>query len=89
MTDMTPIANEAATRLAFGLMRSAYLDLARTLRGIEREPANELLRAVEHRIVYRLGSSAALDCPDGSAQEDALALAAGRVRSVLREAQEA
>ncbi|WP_331326200.1 hypothetical protein [Methylobacterium fujisawaense] len=89
MTDMTPIADEAATRLAFGLMRSAYLDLARTLRSIEMEPANELLRAVEHRIVYRVGSSAEQDCPDGSMQEGALALAAGRVRSVLREAQEA
>ncbi|WP_149312188.1 hypothetical protein [Methylobacterium sp. P1-11] len=87
MTDMTPIADEAATRLAFGLMRSAYLDLARTLRSIEKDPANELLRAVEHRIVYRLGS-AGHDCPDGSTQEGALTLAAGRVRSVLREAQE-
>ncbi|WP_287082438.1 hypothetical protein [Methylobacterium sp.] len=46
MTDMTPIADEAATRLAFGLMRSAYLDLARTLRSIEKEPANELLGCV-------------------------------------------
>ena len=88
MTEMKPIADEAATRLAFSLMRSAYLDLARTLRSIEKEPACELLRAVEHRIVYRLGSSLQ-DVSDDAPQEGALALAAGHVRAVLREAQEA
>jgi hypothetical protein len=87
MTDMMPIADEAATRLAFGLMRSAYLDLAHTLRSIEEDSARELLQAVEHRIEYRLGSSV-LSAPDEAAQESALALAAGRVRSVLREALE-
>ncbi|MEE7501957.1 hypothetical protein ACLBXO_26690 [Methylobacterium sp. C33D] len=87
MTEMSPIADEAAARLAFGLMRSAYLDLARTLRGLEDETARELLRTIENRIVYRLGSSAE-DAPDGSVRETALALAAGQVRAVLREAQE-
>jgi hypothetical protein len=87
MTDMTPIADEAATRLAFSLMRSAYLDLARTLRSIEREAACELLRAVEHRIAYRLGSVGE-NPADATPQADALTVAAGRVRAVLREAQD-
>ncbi|XYD09888.1 hypothetical protein R1A27_04885 [Methylobacterium sp. NMS12] len=87
MSEKTPIADEAATRLAFGLMRSAYLDLARTLRGIEDDAARELLQAVESRIVYRLGSSVE-DGPDGSVRNTVVALAAGQVRAVLREAQE-
>ena len=86
MTDMTPIADEAATRFAFSLLRSAYLDLAQTLLRIDAEPARELLQAVEHRIAYRLGSLAT-DDPDGAPQETALAAAAGQVRSVLRDAQ--
>jgi|GraSoiStandDraft_9_1057307.scaffolds.fasta_scaffold1008449_1 hypothetical protein len=86
MTDMTPIADEAATRFAFSLLRSAYLDLAQTLLRIEAEPARELLQAVEHRIAYRLGSLAQ-DESDGAPQETALAVAAGQVRAVLRDAQ--
>lgn len=86
MTDMTPIADEAATRFAFSLLRSAYLDLAQTLLRIEAEPARELLQAVEHRIAYRLGSLAQ-DAADGGPQETALAVAAGQVRAVLRDAQ--
>jgi hypothetical protein len=86
MTDMMPIADEAATRLAFSLMRSAYLDLAQTLVRIEAEPARELLQAVENRITYRLGSLAN-DGPEGAPKETALQVAAGQVRSVLREAQ--
>ncbi|MBE7196437.1 MAG: hypothetical protein INR70_01360 [Parafilimonas terrae] len=87
MTDMTPIAGEAATRLAFSLMRRAYLDLARTLRSIEDEPACELLQAVENRLQDRLGGSAQGDggeTPHG----DAIASASWRVRRVLREALE-
>ncbi|MDP4002159.1 hypothetical protein [Methylobacterium sp. NEAU K] len=87
MTEMMPIADEAATRLAFSLMRSAYLDLAHTLRSIDEGPARDLLQAVEYRIEYRLGSSAQ-DASDESPQESAIAVAAGRVRSVLREALE-
>ncbi|XYD08860.1 hypothetical protein R1A27_28630 [Methylobacterium sp. NMS12] len=87
MNEKTPIADEAATRLAFGLMRSAYLDLARTLRGIEDDAARELLQTVENRIIYRLGSSAE-NGPDGSVRNTVVALAAGQVRAVLREAQE-
>ena len=83
MTDMTPIADEAATRFAYSLMRSAYLDLAQTLLRIDAEPARELLQAVEHRIAYRLGSLAT----DDVAGESALNVAAGQVRAVLREAQ--
>ncbi|QGY03008.1 hypothetical protein MMSR116_14790 [Methylobacterium mesophilicum SR1.6/6] len=86
MTDMTPIADEAATRFAFSLLRSAYLDLAQTLLRIDADPARELLQAVEHRIAYRLGSLAA-DHGDGRVEDSALALAAGQVRAVLREAQ--
>jgi hypothetical protein len=86
MTDMTPIADEAATRFAFSLLRSAYLDLAQTLLRIDAEPARELLQAVEHRITYRLGSLAT-DHGDGRVEETALALAAGQVRAVLRDAQ--
>ncbi|GJE09752.1 MULTISPECIES: hypothetical protein [Methylobacterium] len=86
MTDMTPIADEAATRFAFSLLRSAYLDLAQTLLRIDAEPARELLQAVEHRITYRLGSLAT-DGADGLAGETTLAAAAGQVRAVLRDAQ--
>ncbi|MEL6063445.1 MULTISPECIES: hypothetical protein [unclassified Methylobacterium] len=86
MTNMTPIADEAATRFAFSLLRSAYLDLAQTLLRIEAEPARELLQAVEHRIVYRLGSLARTD-PDAVPEETALSVAAGQVRAVLRDAQ--
>ena len=86
MTDMMPIAGEAATRLAFSLMRSAYLDLAQHLLRIEAEPARELLQAVENRIAYRLGSLAQAS-PNEASQESALTIAAGQVRSVLREAQ--
>jgi hypothetical protein len=86
MTDMTPIADEAATRFAFSLLRSAYLDLAQTLLRIDAEPAREVLQAVEHRIAYRLGSLASSDA-DGRVEDSALAIAAGQVRSVLREAQ--
>ena len=57
MTDMTPIADGAATRLAFSLMRSAYIDLAHMLRSIEEGAALEVLEAVEYRTNYRLGSS--------------------------------
>ncbi|WP_149311594.1 hypothetical protein [Methylobacterium sp. P1-11] len=87
MTETMPSADEVATRLAFGLMRSAYLDLAQTLRGIEDDAARELLHAVENRINYRLGSSVE-DGPDGSVRRTVLAAAAGQVRAVLREAQE-
>ena len=85
MTDMMPIADEAATRLAFALMRNAYIDLARTLRSIDENAARELLQAVEYRIDYQLGSTAQ-DASDETPQESAIATAAGRVRSVLREA---
>ncbi|MBE7196884.1 MAG: hypothetical protein INR70_03660 [Parafilimonas terrae] len=87
MTNMTPIADEAATRFAFSLLRSAYLDLAQTLLRIEAEPARELLQAVEHRVVYRLGALAQTD-PDIIPQETALAAAAGQVQAVLRDALE-
>ena len=86
MTDMTPIADEAATRFAFSLLRSAYLDLAQTLVRIDAEPARELLQAVEHRIVDRLGALAKDDV-DGLVGETALSVAAGQVRAVLRDAQ--
>lgn len=86
MTDMTPIADEAAARFAFSLLRSAYLDLAQALLRIDEEPARELLEAVEHRIVFRLGTLAADDA-DGRVGEAALVVAAGQVRSVLRDAQ--
>ncbi|MGH1591729.1 hypothetical protein ACRBEV_29290 [Methylobacterium phyllosphaerae] len=87
MTEMMPIADDAATRLAFGIMRSAYLDLARTLRSIEDDTARELLQAVEHRITYRLGSFEK-EAPNGAKRNTALACAAGHVRAVLREARE-
>ena len=87
MTDMMPIADEAATRLAFALMRNAYIDLARTLRSIDENAARELLSAVEHRIDYQLGSSVQ-DASGETPQDKPLAIAAGRVRSVLREAVE-
>ena len=87
MTDMTPIADETATRLAFSLMRGAYLDLAQMLRRIEDEPARELLETVENRIAYRLGSLGQ-GFPEDAPQQSAIATAAGRVRAVLREAQE-
>ena len=83
MTDMTPIADEAATRFAFSLLRSAYLDLAQALLRIDEEPARELLEAVENRIVFRLGALAA----DDHVGDAALMVAAGQVRSVLRDAQ--
>ena len=86
MTDMTPIADEAATRFAFSLLRSAYLDLAETLRRIEAEPARDLLQAVEHRIAYRLGSLAEHE-PESGRSDSALAAAVAQVRAVLREAQ--
>jgi hypothetical protein len=85
MTVMTPIADEAAARLAFSLMRSAYLDLAQALLRIDEEPARELLQTVENRIAYRLGSAGAVEA-DGTLQETAIAIAAGRVQTVLREA---
>lgn len=87
MTDMTPIADEAAARLAFSLMRGAYLDLAQTLLRIEEGPARELLQGVENRIVFRLGHLGR-GLPDGAPQQTAIASAAGRVRAVLREAHE-
>lgn len=87
MKESSPIADEAATRLAFSLMRSAYLDLAHTLRSIEDEPARELLEAIENRIAYRLGSTG-VDEQAGNPEETPLVLAAGRVRAVLREARE-
>jgi hypothetical protein len=87
MTDMMPIAGEAATRLAFALMRNAYIELARALRSIVENGARELLQTVEYRIEYQLGSSAQ-GAPDGTPEENAIATAAGRVRGVLREALE-
>ncbi|MFC6051119.1 hypothetical protein ACFPYM_25090 [Methylobacterium hispanicum] len=86
MTDMTPIAAEAAARLAFSLMRSAYLDLAQTLLRMEEGPARALLQGVEHRIAYRLGYLGE-GIPEDAPQKTAIATAAGRVRAVLREAQ--
>ncbi|SDM57255.1 hypothetical protein SAMN05216360_102477 [Methylobacterium phyllostachyos] len=86
MTDLKPIADEAATRFAFSLLRSAYLDLAQTLLRIEAEPARELLQGVEHRIAYRLGSLGQGDV-EGHLQASALAAAAGQVQAVLRDAQ--
>jgi hypothetical protein len=88
MTEMTPIADEAATRFAFSLLRSAYLDLAEMLLRIDRDPARELLQAVEHRIAYRLGSLATEEA-DGTPEGSALAVAAGQVQAVLRDAQAA
>lgn len=85
MTDMAPIADEAATRFAFSLLRSAYLDLAHTLLRIEAEPARELLQSVEHRIAYRLGSLAQTG-PNASGENTPLAKAAGQVQAVLRHA---
>ncbi|MCJ2017809.1 hypothetical protein MKK84_10305 [Methylobacterium sp. E-065] len=85
MNTMTPIADEAATRFAFSLLRSAYLDLAQTLLRIEAEPARELLQGVEHRIAYRLGSLARIES-DAVPGETALAVAAGQVQAVLRDA---
>jgi hypothetical protein len=87
MVDMTPIADGAATRLAFSLMQNAYLDLARMLRSIDEDAARELLHSVEYRIEYTLGPSAP-DAWDETPQEGVVATAAGRVRSVLREAVE-
>lgn len=87
MNDMTPIESEAATRLAFSLMRQAYLDLARSLRSIEEEPACELLQSVENRLQYRLDGSGQSDSRNSSHHE-AIASASWRVRRVLREALE-
>lgn len=86
MTELKSIADEAATRFAFSLLRSAYLDLAQTLIRIEEEPARALLQAVENRIVYRLGNLAA-DDPENLPQANALAVAAGQVQAILRDAQ--
>lgn len=86
MTEMKPIADEAATRFAFSLLRSAYLDLAQTLLRIEAEPARALLQGVEHRIVYRLGSLGQNN-PAEFPEAHALAAAAGQVQAVLRDAQ--
>jgi hypothetical protein len=80
MTDLLPIADEAAVRLSFCLMRNAYLDLARMLRSIDEDAARELLQAVEYQIEYRLGSSAK-DAPGETPQETSLAAAAGRACS--------
>ncbi|MCJ2053170.1 hypothetical protein [Methylobacterium sp. J-070] len=88
MTVMSPIAEDTATRFAFSLLRSAYLDLAQTLLRIDADPARELLQAVEHRIAYRLGALAT-DEVDGTEKETALARAAGQVQTVLRDAQAA
>lgn len=85
MTDMTPIADETATRFAFSLLRSAYLDLAQTLLRLEEEPARALLESVEHRIAYRLGALAQTN-PDAVPEQPALAVAAGQVQAVLRDA---
>lgn len=85
MTDMTPIADETATRFAFSLLRSAYLDLAQSLLRIDEEPARALLEAVEHRITYRLGALAQTD-PDDIPEQPALAVAAAQVQAVLRDA---
>ncbi len=87
MNDMTPIASEAATRLAFSLMRRAYLDLARSLRSIEDEPACELLRSIENRLKDRLDGSQQSGSEDPS-RRDAMMSASRRVRRVLREALE-
>lgn len=87
MTDTIQIADEAATRLAFGLMRSAYLDLARMLRSIEDEPARELLEAVENRLHYRLGTPVQDVSPE-LPRTKAIVTASQRVREVLREAVE-
>lgn len=87
MSARTMVADEAATRLAFGLMRSAYLDLARMLRSIEEEPARELLQAVENRLHYRLGTPTP-EVSTGAPRTKAIAAASKRVREVLREAVE-
>jgi hypothetical protein len=87
MTDMMPIADEAATRLAFSLMRGAYIDLAHTLRGLDENAARELLQTVEYRMEDMLGAPAQ-DASDETPQEASLAIAAGRVRAALREALE-
>lgn len=88
MNDMTPIADDAATTMTFGLMRDAYLDLAQTLLRIEEVPARELLHAIEQRAALRL-TSLEHDVLKDPHEQTVLAMAAGPVLAVLREAQEA
>ncbi|MGU3537355.1 hypothetical protein [Methylobacterium sp. A54F] len=85
MTDMTPIAEDAAAKVAFDLLREAYLDLAQMLLRIEEEPARELLKNVEQL------TSLKLSCLDhaslaGTAEQAAVAMAAQPVQDVLRAA---
>ncbi|MCJ2073531.1 hypothetical protein MKK75_32895 [Methylobacterium sp. J-030] len=86
-TNLAPSADDAATRFAFSLLRSACLDLAPTLRCIEAEPARALLQAVEHRTADRRGALARTE-PDAVARAVDLAVAAGQVQVVLRDAQD-
>lgn len=88
MTDMTPIADDAATTMTFGLLRDAYLDLAQTLLRIEEVSARDLLQAIEKRAALRLTALEDEVLKD-PLEQTALAIAAAPVLAVLREAQEA
>lgn len=88
MTDMTPIADDAATTMTFGLLRDAYLDLAQTLLRIEEVSARDLLQAIEKRAALRLNALEDEVLKD-PLEQTALAIAAAPVLAVLREAQEA
>ena len=88
MTDMTPIADDTAATMTFGLLRDAYLDLAQTLLRIEEVPARDLLQAIEKRATLRLTTLEGEILTD-PLEQTALAIAAAPVLAVLREAQEA
>ncbi|VUD72785.1 hypothetical protein MET9862_03389 [Methylobacterium symbioticum] len=88
MTDMTPIADDTAATLTFGLLRDAYLDLAQTLLRIEQGSARDLLQAIEKRAALRL-SALEDEIFTDPLEQTALAMAASPVLAVLREAQAA
>ncbi len=88
MTDLNQIADHAEARVAFSLLRDAYMDLAQTLLRIEEEPARELLRGVEQRTSLRLVTADGETASEGPGS-GTFAKAAEPVCAVLRAAQAA
>ncbi|AWN40277.1 hypothetical protein [Methylobacterium durans] len=85
MTEFSRAKDEVMTQIAFSLLSNAYTELARTLIGIEEEPARQLLKAVQQKAA--LHSSQALEADnDSEIRTEILAAAADKVQAVLSEA---
>lgn len=85
MTEFGRAKDEVTTQIAFSLLSDAYAELARTLIGIEEEPARQLLKDVQQKAALQYSRALEAD-NDSETKTEILAAAADKVQAVLSEA---